>query len=143
SEISWRLPVERRSAVSASRLSTKMRCVSCHWRCGSDPFHWRGEPMSTPRAPLQRPGARMGFGSRWAALLAGGLLLLVGASRAEAAGISIVNVSSTGSSTSDLAVGDILTVELVANNDTHLEIWGFGLIAWGYDVDSNGVADDG
>ncbi len=63
--------------------------------------------------------------------------------RAEAAGISVVNVSSTGSSVSELAVGDILTIELVANNDTHLDIYGMGLIAWGYDVDADGLADDG
>ncbi|MEZ4281315.1 MAG: hypothetical protein R3F21_17060 [Myxococcota bacterium] len=55
------------------------------------------------------------------------------ASPADAAGISIVNVSSTGSSVSELAVGDILTVELVANNDTNLEIYGIGISAFGYE----------
>lgn len=71
------------------------------------------------------------------------LLLPFFAGRADAAGISIVNVSSTGASTSSLAVGDVLTVDLVANNDTHLDIYGMELVAFGYDVDANGVADDG
>jgi hypothetical protein len=70
-------------------------------------------------------------------------LLFLAAGRADAAGISIVNVSSTGASTSALAVGDVLTVDLVANNDTHLDIYGLELVAFGYDVDANGVADDG
>jgi hypothetical protein len=70
-------------------------------------------------------------------------LLSFVAGRADAAGISIVNVSSTGASTSALAVGDVLTVDLVANNDTHLDIYGMELLAFGYDVDANGVADDG
>jgi hypothetical protein len=70
-------------------------------------------------------------------------LLFLAAGRADAAGISIVNVSSTGASTSTLAVGDVLTVDLVANNDTHLDIYGLELLAFGYDVDANGVADDG
>lgn len=62
---------------------------------------------------------------------------------ASALGISIVNVTSTGSSTSTLAVGDILTVDLVANNDSNLDIYGMDLLAFGYDVDGNGVSDDG
>ncbi len=76
----------------------------------------------------------------WAGFLA---LLALSTGRADAAGISIVNVTSTGSSTSTLAVGDILTVDLVVNNDTNLDIYGIGLIAFGYDADEDGVADDG
>ncbi len=76
----------------------------------------------------------------WLAAL---LLLPFVAGQAAAAGISIVNVSSTGASTSSLAVGDILTVDLVANNDTNLDIYGIELLAFGYDVDANGLADDG
>jgi hypothetical protein len=70
-------------------------------------------------------------------------LLSFVAGRADAAGISIVNVSSTGASTSTLSVGDILTIDLVASNETHLDIYGLELLAFGYDVDANGVADDG
>jgi hypothetical protein len=65
------------------------------------------------------------------------------AGRAEAAGISIVNVSSTGASTSSLAVGDVLTVDLVVDNDTNLDIYGIGLGAYGYDANGNRLADDG
>lgn len=57
--------------------------------------------------------------------------------------VSIASVTSSGSSTSTLAFGDTLTVELVAHNETHVPLYGLGLIAYGYDADSNGVSDDG
>lgn len=62
---------------------------------------------------------------------------------AIALGISIVDVRSTGASTTRLAAGDVLTVDLVLNNDGTLPVYGIGLAVAGYDLDGNGVADDG
>ena len=62
---------------------------------------------------------------------------------ANAAGISVTNVSSSGASTAVLAVGDVLTVDLVVNNATNLDIFGLGLLVTGYDEDRNGMADSG
>lgn len=60
-----------------------------------------------------------------------------------AAGISIVRVSSSGSSPTELAHGDLLTIDLVAHNEEHLDIYGVGFTASGHDVDADGLADDG
>jgi hypothetical protein len=70
-------------------------------------------------------------------------LILVLPGLASALGIFIANTSSTGKSTSVLAPGDILTIDLVVNNDAALPVYGMGLSVSGYDVDRNAIADDG
>jgi len=58
-------------------------------------------------------------------------------------GISIVGLSSSGGDISGLAVGDVLTIDLALHNETHLEVYGVGVAAWGYDPNRDGVANDG
>jgi len=65
------------------------------------------------------------------------------AASAGALGISIANVSSTGASTSTLEDGDRLTIDLVVHNETHVAVAGIGMVAYGYDLDVDGRADDG
>ena len=61
---------------------------------------------------------------------------------ASALGISISGfMTSTGSTT--LFAGDTVTVDLVVENNTNLDINGHGLVATGYDNDRNGIADSG
>lgn len=68
------------------------------------------------------------------------LLLPVSAS---ALGISITNVSSTGGNTSVLQIGDVITFDLVLENNGGAELFGLGVGADGYDSDQNGIADNG
>lgn len=68
------------------------------------------------------------------------LLLPVSAS---ALGISITNVSSTGASTTLLQVGDIITFDLVLENNGGAELYALGVGVGGYDTDQNGLADNG
>jgi hypothetical protein len=70
-------------------------------------------------------------------------LMLLAPLSAHAAGLTVTNVSSSGASTSLLKLGDILTIDVVASNDTNLEIFGMGLDVSGYDTDENGLADNG
>jgi hypothetical protein len=69
--------------------------------------------------------------------------VLVGPAVAAAIGISIVEVASTGGDASVLRAGDLLTVDLVVQNEEQLDLYGVGLLAFGYDADRNGTADDG
>lgn len=62
---------------------------------------------------------------------------------AHALGVSIANVSSSGSSTSVLQDGDVLTVDLLLENASAAEVFGMGIAVNGYDPDGNGVADNG
>lgn len=62
---------------------------------------------------------------------------------AQALGISIVNVSSSGASTTLLDDGDVLTVDLLVENSGGLDIFGAGLAVRGLDTDGNGIADSG
>ena len=70
-------------------------------------------------------------------------LMLIAPLSANAAGITVVGVSSTGASTSALQLGDVLTIDLVADNATGEAINGLGLDVTGYDTDGNGLADNG
>lgn len=65
------------------------------------------------------------------------------AASAGALGISIANLSSTGASTSTLARGDRLTIDLVVHNEANVDVYGLGMIAYGYDLDADGFANDG
>lgn len=62
---------------------------------------------------------------------------------ANALGMSIANVSSTGASTSLLEIGDVITFDLVVENETQVEVFAVGLGAFGHDSDNNGLADNG
>ncbi len=62
---------------------------------------------------------------------------------AQALGISIVNVSSSGGSTTLLEDGDVLTVDLALENATNENLYGVGLAVRGLDADGNGLADSG
>lgn len=80
---------------------------------------------------------------RYWALFAVVFLVSFEASLASAAGITVVGATSSGTSSSFLRAGDVLTVDLVVDNPTFDEFFGIGLIASGYDLDTNGLADDG
>lgn len=80
--------------------------------------------------------------SSWSALVGSAIVLLLPLT-SSALGVSIANVSSTGASTSLLADGDVLTVDLVVENTGLLDIYGFGLTVAGWDSDANGVAAEG
>ena len=70
-------------------------------------------------------------------------LLLLAPLSAHALGISIVNVSSSGASTSVLQPGDTITFDLLLENNTLETLTGLGVDARGYDSDANGEVDDG
>ena len=70
-------------------------------------------------------------------------LMLIAPLSAHAAGLTVVGVSSSGASTSALQLGDVLTIDVVVDNDTALDIFGMGLDVQGYDTDANGIADNG
>ena len=74
--------------------------------------------------------------------LAVATLMLVAPLSASALGISIASVSSTGASTSVLAVGDIITFDLVLENATNELVQGLGLGVYGYDVGAQGSPVD-
>jgi len=61
------------------------------------------------------------------------VLLLVAPLSANALGISIESVSSTGSSVTFLDGGDIITFNLVVENATAEEVFGLGLGVYRYD----------
>ncbi|MFK7895295.1 MAG: PEP-CTERM sorting domain-containing protein [Myxococcota bacterium] len=68
---------------------------------------------------------------------------LLASSTAVAAGITIVDVSSSGASTSTLLPGDILTFDLVVDNNSQLDILGVGLGVSGHDLNADNIANDG
>ncbi len=69
-------------------------------------------------------------------------LMLAAPLSASALGISIVGVSSTGGNTSVLDNGDVVTFELLLENDTNLDIFGLGVGVWGYDQGEPGDTFD-
>jgi hypothetical protein len=69
--------------------------------------------------------------------------MLIAPLSAHAAGVTVVGVSSSGGDTSLLRQGDVLTIDVVADNVTNLDIFGLGLDIRGYDTDANGIADNG
>lgn len=81
--------------------------------------------------------------SRWALLGMSAVLVGLGPASARAVTISLVGVSTTGQSTTALAAGDTLSFEFVARNEERLDLYGVQLIAFGYDLDRDGLADDG
>jgi hypothetical protein len=70
------------------------------------------------------------------------LLLLAPFSTANALGISIFSVSSTGGDTANLLPGDTITFDLLLTNPTNENVFGLGIVARGHDFDANGVEDD-
>jgi hypothetical protein len=62
---------------------------------------------------------------------------------ASALGISVVNVTSSGGSTTLLQNGDVVTVDLSVENSTQTALAGAGIAVGGFDVNGNGIADDG
>lgn len=72
------------------------------------------------------------------ALVAGGALLWLAPISASALGISIVNVSSSGGNTAYLANNDILTLDLVVENASQLNVYGLGIGIAGYDGGNDG-----
>jgi hypothetical protein len=74
--------------------------------------------------------------------LAVAILLMVPLS-AQALSISVSASTSSGASTTLLAPGDTLTFDLVVENASAAEVFGLTLGARGYDLDANGVADEG
>ena len=69
-------------------------------------------------------------------------LMLVAPLSASALGISIVGVSSSGGNTSVLDNGDVVTFDLVLENDTNLDVFGLGVGVWGYDQGGPGDTFD-
>lgn len=88
---------------------------------------------------ISKRGLRLLLG----ALLPLALLLALGAGEATAFRMTVASVSSTGASPTTLAFGDTVTIELVVANEDRRPILGIGLVAFGYDVDRNRLADDG
>lgn len=71
-------------------------------------------------------------------LAACGALLSLAPLSASALGISIVNVSSTGSSLTALSNGDIVTFDLVLENASNANVFGLGIGITGFDVGNDG-----
>jgi hypothetical protein len=61
---------------------------------------------------------------------------------ASALGISVLNISSTGASTSVLEDGDVVTIDLRVENSGGVALNGAGIAVGGYDINQNGVTDD-
>lgn len=70
-------------------------------------------------------------------------MMLVAPLSAQALGVSIVGVSSSGSSNVVLQPGDTITFDLVVENATLEDLFGLGLGVRGYDANANGENDDG
>ncbi len=66
--------------------------------------------------------------------VAAAAILFVAPTMASALGISIVNVSSTGSSASTLVAGDEITFDLRLENPTNLDVYGLDVVVTGYDT---------
>ena len=67
-------------------------------------------------------------------------LMLVAPLSASALGISITGVSSTGTSTTVLDNGDIITFDLVLENNDNIDVFGLGIGVYGYD--QGGLGDE-
>jgi hypothetical protein len=70
-------------------------------------------------------------------------MMLVAPLSAQALGVSIVGVSSSGSSNVVLQPGETITFDLVVENATAEDLFGLGLGVRGYDANANGRNDDG
>jgi len=70
-------------------------------------------------------------------------MMLVAPLSAQALGVSIVGVSSSGASNVVLQPGETITFDLVAENATAEGLFGLGLGVRGYDANANGENDDG
>lgn len=77
----------------------------------------------------------------WRAVLVAAMLMAPFS--ASAIGVSIGNVTSSGASTSELRHGDILTVDLVVENNAYLDIFSIGVGVSGYDTDGDGLGGEG
>ncbi len=66
--------------------------------------------------------------------IAAAAILFVMPTMASALGISVVNVSSTGSSTTALEAGDEITFDLRLENSTNVDVYGLDVIVSGYDT---------
>jgi hypothetical protein len=69
--------------------------------------------------------------------------MLIAPLSAQALGVQIAGVSSSGGNASLLQDGDVLTVDLIVENASLQTISAMGLEARGYDKDADGKADDG
>jgi hypothetical protein len=69
-------------------------------------------------------------------------LMLVAPLSASALGVSIQSVTTTGLSTTYLDGGDVITFNLVIENDSNEDIYGLGVGAWGYDDGAQGLSSD-
>lgn len=69
-------------------------------------------------------------------------LMLIAPLSASALGISIQGVTSTGLSPTLLENGDVVTFNLLLENDSYEEIFGLGVGAYGYDEGAVGSAAD-
>lgn len=74
-----------------------------------------------------------------AVLVACGALFSLTPLTASALGLTIVNVSSSGASTSLLLDGDVLTIDLHLENVSRAAVAGLGIGVTGYDVGNDGV----
>ena len=68
--------------------------------------------------------------------------LMVPAS-AMALSISVVGYSSSGANDNWIAPGDVLTVDLVVENNGGANVFGAGIAARGYDANGDGIQNDG
>lgn len=71
-------------------------------------------------------------------LAACGALAALAPLSASALGISIANVSSTGSSLTEVRNGDVITFDLVLENATAQPVFGLGIGVTGFDVGNDG-----
>jgi hypothetical protein len=74
--------------------------------------------------------------------LAVGLLLIAPLS-AQALGVASLSSTGSGGSNSLLLPGETITFDIVMENNSYEDVFGFGVGARGYDQDQNGEADDG
>jgi len=70
-------------------------------------------------------------------------LMLVAPLSAQALSVSIVGATGSGASDTVLQPGETITFELVAENNTAVQLFGLALGVRGYDADANGEVDDG
>ncbi|MFO0688417.1 MAG: PEP-CTERM sorting domain-containing protein [Myxococcota bacterium] len=81
-------------------------------------------------------------GKKGALILAACGVLSLAPLSASALGISIANVSSTGSSLTQLRNGDVVTFDLVLENASGLNVYGLGIGVTGFDVGNDGDVND-
>lgn len=82
---------------------------------------------------------RFDWMTRGMAFLASAALFAGAPLSANALGVSIVGVSSSGGNVNLLSNGDIITFDLRLENATNEDVFGLGVGVWGYDVGQDGV----